>query len=188
MKINLDKAFLNAKNITQEEFVLLLFLEMKGDFQRTLDSLVRKDFVTSDKVGNKYFVNVHGHDIIADSAIAEIKSNEYSELAQKLKDLYPKGKKSGPYPWTEGIQLICKRLSLFEKKYGKFSDDDIYDATKRYIEAFNGNYTYMKTLKYFICAEKNVNGSIESSSDLLTFIENKGQEDSLSNDWSSILV
>ena len=57
---------------------------------------------------------------------------------------------------------------------------------------FNGDYTYMRILKYFIWKDEkklNQNGElyIEETSDLASYIENEGQEDSIENDWTSTL-
>ena len=91
------------------------------------------------------------------------------------------------YYWTDGISLIIKRLKIFFKKYGIYSNEIIIDATKRYVDSFNGDYRFMKLLKYFIFKEKKgEGGDVESSSDLLNFIENNEGEE-LSNDWSTEL-
>ena len=46
----------------------------------------------------------------------------------------------------------------------------------------------MRVLKYFIWAEKvNKAGEVESTSDLLTFIENTEDLDPIRNDWTSNL-
>ena len=69
-----------------------------------------------------------------------------------------------------------------------YTKDQILQAAKKYVESFNGNYQYMKLLKYFIFKEKiGVNGEVEGDSELLNYIENAGQEENLRNDWTSTL-
>lgn len=46
----------------------------------------------------------------------------------------------------------------------------------------------MRTLKYFIFRDRNNLGEAEASSDLLTYIENAGQEQNLKEDWMSTIV
>ena len=62
----------------------------------------------------------------------------------------------------------------------------IINATKKYIESFNGDYKYAQLLKYFI--SKKVDG--EKGSRLFAYIENADQED-LGNennvDWTNAL-
>ncbi len=75
------------------------------------------------------------------------------------------------------------------KKYGIFPDEAIINATKRYVEGFNDNYTYMRTLRYFLWREeKGASGDVESKSDLLTYLENSEEEKDLRNDWTSTIV
>lgn len=121
--------------------------------------------------------------VLADSSVDD--DTKITELATKLKELYPKGKKEGTNQfWADGVSIIVKRLKIFYKKYGFYDNDIIIKATENYIKSFNGDYRFMKTLKYFLWSEKvNKAGEVEPTSDLLTYIENAGEIDELSNDW-----
>ena len=108
------------------------------------------------------------------------KNQKTDYLATQLKGVFPKGKKEGTnYYWAEGVALIIRRLKLFFKKYGnEFTDEQIIQASKKYVEGFNGNYQYMRLLKYFIFKEKiGAGGEVEGDSELISYIENAGQED-----------
>ena len=114
----------------------------------------------------------------------------FSALATKLKEIFPKGKKDGTnYYWADGVALIVRRLKLFFKKYGDgYTSEQIVQAAEKYVQGFNGNYQYMKLLKYFIFKEKvGANGEVEGESDLISYIENAGQEETLRNDWTTTL-
>ena len=121
--------------------------------------------------------------VLADSSVDD--DTKITELATKLKELYPKGKKEGTNQfWADGVSIIVKRLKIFYKKYGFYDNDIIIKATEDYIKSFNGDYRFMKTLKYFLWSEKvNKAGEVEPTSDLLTYIENAGEIDELSDDW-----
>lgn len=121
--------------------------------------------------------------VLADSSVDD--DTKITELATKLKELYPKGKKEGTNQfWADGVSIIVKRLKIFYKKYGFYDNDTIIKATEDYIKSFNGDYRFMKTLKYFLWSEKvNKAGEVEPTSDLLTYIENADEVDELSNDW-----
>lgn len=102
------------------------------------------------------------------------------ELAEKLRELYPKGKKPGTaYMWRDSTAYIVKRLQAFEKKYGKFEHEDIIKATQKYVNSFNGNYGYMQLLKYFIFKD--------DTSQLLSYISNLDDEDDCQIDWNTAL-
>ena len=82
-----------------------------------------------------------------------------------------------------------RRLNTFFLKYGdSYTDEQILNAARQYVEGFNGNYRYMRLLKYFIFKESlNANNEVEGGSELLTYIENEGQEDTLKDNWTSTL-
>lgn len=105
--------------------------------------------------------------------------DRFSILAKKLQELYPSGRKqcgNTSYPWRDSHAIITKRLKALVKKYGEcFTDEQAIEATRKYVESFNGNYTYMQLLKYFIFKNLARNGEIEESSQLLSYIENKDE-------------
>ena len=128
--------------------------------------------------------------MIVDSDKKQEPNDRLVQLATRLKEIFPKGKKDGTnYYWADGVALIVRRLKLFFKKYGNtYTDEQIIQATSKYVEGFNGNYTYMRLLKYFIFKEKvGAAGEVEGDSELISYIENFGQEDTLSRDWNTEL-
>lgn len=121
------------------------------------------------------------------SSISNKSQNRYIELAEKLRELYPNGKKEGTiYYWRDSAKVIASRLINFFKKYGDYSDEEVIQATQKYINSFNGNYTLMQLLKYFI-SKKDKQG--EDTSMLASYLENLGEEDINTNtgDWMSEL-
>lgn len=58
---------------------------------------------------------------------------------------------------------------------GNILHENLIRATQKYVEGHNGNYRLMRTLKYFIWKEeRGAAGDVESTSDLLTYLENAG--------------
>ena len=128
--------------------------------------------------------------MIIDSDKQQEPKDRLNLLAIRLKEIFPKGKKDGTnYYWADGVALIVRRLQLFFKKYGNtYTDEQIIQATEKYVQGFNGNYQYMRLLKYFILKEKvGAAGEVEGDSELISYIENAGQEENLRNDWTSTL-
>ena len=77
-------------------------------------------------------------------------------------------------------------LKAFVKKFGdKYRDEDIIEATKRYINSFNGDYRFMQLLKYFILKRVIVEGEIEETSQLLSYLSNSNEDER--QDWTSML-
>lgn len=112
-----------------------------------------------------------------------IDTDRYDKLADKLRELYPKGRKEGTsYLWRDSHAKIANKLRTLVKKYNfKFTDEQAINATKRYIESFNGNYSYMQLLKYFILKKDKDTG--EENSQLMSYIENEDYTDAANDDW-----
>ena len=110
-------------------------------------------------------------------------------LGERMRELFPKGIKTGSTAWRSNRRDITLRLQKFFKLYGdRWTSDEIYEATKRYVESFNGDYTYMRALKYFIMkSEKKEYGDgnvrIEDTSELATWLENGEDMTANNDDW-----
>ena len=194
--IIISKNGLDKNNITINEMIALLMINYQCNIELIAESLKQKGFIVSN---NELFAKVpykitnSGAEIIesvtADSMSTKDNDASLISLADELKKIYPKGKKDGTnYYWADGVQLIVKRLKLFFKKYGdKYSYQQIIDATKKYIESFNGDYRYMKLLKYFIFKDKVGAINVEEESELVNYIENSNEDSLIKNNWDSVL-
>lgn len=197
INFSIDDEKYTALNIQENELLLLLSLLSSSNLDSTKSSIISKGFITAkyDKDFNpiSWTITEKGMEVLnniikTSKEVNRRKEKELEELAKKLKELYPSGKKPGtPFYWAEGKTLIVRRLQLFFRKYGEYPPEEILKATKAYINSFNGDYTWMRILKYFIFKEvKGVNGEIEGTSDLLNYIENKDSVDN--TDWTDRIV
>lgn len=196
MKMTIESDAMCRHGTCIGEVLLLLEIANGVNHAQVLDNLVKKGYITA--ATGQRFVTQKTY-ALTDKAKALLenvnldsmdagkpKIRDLESLAVKLKEIFPKGKKPGTAQyWAEGTALIVKRLRVFFKKYGEdYTDEQILSAAEKYVKSFNGNYSYMRTLKYFIWAEKpNKAGEVESTSDLLTFMENYS-EDSQDRDWN----
>ena len=198
MNICLSKEACSTNNITLGEALLMLAIANKANLEEAEQALIKKGYITADR--NDLFQQIgwrltnKGAEIIDSVIIDSDKQQEPKDrlnlLAVRLKEIFPKGKKDGTnYYWADGVALIVRRLQLFFKKYGNtYTDEQIIQATEKYVQGFNGNYQYMRLLKYFILKEKvGAAGEVEGDSELISYIENAGQEENLRNDWTSTL-
>ena len=196
--ICLNKKAAQQNGITIDEALLMLVIHNKANLERAEGALIQKGFITAER--NNLFQQVGWRltnkgtemldSVIMDSDKEQEPQDRLIQLATRLKEIFPKGKKDGTnYYWTEGVALIVRRLKLFFRKYGnKFTDEQIIQAAEKYVQGFNGNYRYMRLLKYFIFKEEvGANGEVEGGSELINYIENADQTDSLKNDWTSTL-
>lgn len=196
--ICLNKKAAQQNGITIDEALLMLAIHNKADLERAEKALIQKGLITAER--NDLFQQVGWRltnkgtevldSVIMDSDKEQEPQDRLIQLATRLKEIFPKGKKDGTnYYWADGVALIVRRLKLFFKKYGnKFTDEQIIQAAEKYVQGFNGNYQYMRLLKYFIFKEKvGANGEVEGDSELISYIENADQTDDLKTDWTSIL-
>lgn len=133
--------------------------------------------------------------VMADSNLGVSASSEerFVNLANKLRELFPAGKKPGyAYTWRDSTSCIVDRLKKFIMKYGDYPDEDIINATKKYVNSFNGNYQYMQLLKYFIWKNKvtggelidgRMVGEVEKQSQLAAYIEDTEEEVPAGHSW-----
>lgn len=194
MNLCISKEGCIKNNTTVDKAIVLFAVANKVNYDDIIDQLLKEGLITN------HYNSLYKPDglvlthtgaelldaIVTDSDKIQNPDELLEELATSLKVIFPQGKKEGTnYYWTEGIALIKRRLKLFFKKYGNsYTNEQIIQAAKKYVESFNGNYMYMKLLKYFIFKEKVNANEVEGESELLNYIENAGQENELSTDWA----
>jgi hypothetical protein len=180
MNIFINEAMLEKYNLSLAEALILITSEIAEKNNTTLDYILRvmklKNYILSDGSLNPLCLNIvkglsksNTHNKIEKIDLSFIKS---------LQNIFPEGKKEGTnIYWRGNSSEVRKKLEMFIAKNPHITKDDILNAAKRYVQSFNGNYSYMRTLKYFISKNENKNGEIINSSDLLTFIENKNNKE-----------
>lgn len=164
----------------------------------TYKSLVDKGLITKangtmQSLNRKYSATEKGI-VLADELIADSEKNivdkedSIKELADKLRSIYPEGKMGGTsYYYRCNRADIIRKLKSFFRRYGEYTSEQIIEATQRYINSFNGNYTYLRLLKYFIWKDENKDGETLQVSQLADWIENKNETNATNTDWTTTL-
>ena len=190
-KVSINKDVLEKYNLSMDEFLVLLLTYNKANIQEVKQSLVEKGLADFSVYDDELVISSTTKDLITsitiDSDVKVIsKDKEFKELADKLKELFPKGKKAGTtYMWRDSTAVIARKLKTLVVKYDyQFTEEQAIKATKAYVESFNGDYTYMQLLKYFILKSL-PDGEIKS--DFMSYIENEGDENDMGNDWNTSL-
>ena len=193
MKIEVSDEICKKYNLSIEEALVLIGLKyssqevfQKLNKERFLLNLGSSIFEEETKYKLSRKANEALSCILAESTNAVAKRvTNIEELADKLRDIYPNGKIFNTNYYYRGNKGdIVNKLKTFFKRYGtKYTDEQIISATQKYINSFNGNYTYLKLLKYFIWKDERLKG--ESVQSLLAdFIENESSEDTTNTDWT----
>lgn len=109
--------------------------------------------------------------------------DRFLNLAAKLIELFPKGRKEGTnYMWRDSKAIIAKRLKAVVKKYDvEFTDEQAVEATRRYVASFNGDYRYMQLLKYFLMKKNTLTG--DENSQFLSYLENDDSSNPNDTNW-----
>ena len=193
MNLFINEDLLKKYNLTINEFLLLIFLAREGNVQQCIDSLFAKDMLeTGISHPDLIVVDQHIRDIIdtilveSDTKVSN-KEEFFTSVANKLRELYPKGNKPCTnYSWRGSTAEIVKKLKNLVAKYNcKFTEEEAINATKAYIESFNGDYRYMKLLKYFLLKTPiNNNGDIEVQSEFMSYLENKDCMNRNNDNWT----
>lgn len=193
MKIEVSDEICKKYNLSIEEALVLIGLKyssqevfQKLNKERFLLNLGSSIFEEETKYKLSRKANEALSCILAESIdVVAKRTTNIEELADKLRDIYPNGKIFNTnYYYRCNRQDIINKLKTFFKMYGtKYTDEQIINATQKYVNSFNGNYTYLKLLKYFIWKDERLKG--ESVQSLLAdFIENESSEDTTNTDWT----
>lgn len=190
MNIAINEDICKKYGLRLPELLLILSIKLE-DIRTTMSSLESKQAVIKDMFEG-YLVTQRWDDIASNILLDSDKENQSPDrivnLASKLMEIFPKEKKAGTNHYFRGnLKDTSLKLKKFFKLYGnKYSDEQILNAAKAYVSSFNGNYTYMRILKYFLWKDDKKLGEdgkyyIEETSDLATWIENAGSTNN--QDW-----
>ena len=178
----------------------IALLAISSNDEDTYQNLVNKGLISKvngslQSLNKKYHATEEGislaNELLADSEVAvEALSTHIEELADKLREIYPGGRIPGTSYYYKGNKTdIVRKLKSFIARYGdSVTSEQIIDATKRYIASFNGNYKYLKLLKYFIWQDERRDGETLRNSMLMDFIENEDQINHTNSDWTTTMV
>lgn len=186
--INTDE--LKKSNIDIDVFLYTLSVYLgKPINSKTIQDSLAKRFITYfsvDRDNNPLNVNIAEEGIKTVDKIlidSEFKAKpegdkKYDDIAEAIRELFPKGMKrvgKKEYPWRESKAVIAHRLKIMVKKFTKdFTLEEAVDATKRYVDSFKDDTTFMKTLPYFLWKMDNSTGMF--TSDFLKYLENEDAE------------
>lgn len=192
MNVTINSSVLQKYNLSIKEFLVLYLCFLETDIEKTINSLVDKKIADKNLYNNiDLILSDNTKELIATILVESDKAvvnnqEKFNQLAEKMRDLYPAGKKPGTtYYWKDSVPIIARKLETLVSKFNvNFTEEEVLNATKRYIDSFNGDYRYMQLLKYFILKTDRTTGEVRS--ELLAFLANEDEEDSA--DWTTNLV
>lgn len=189
MKITINCDLANDAGITLEELSVLFYYLMNG-------TGILNDVICNTLWEKNFLIKVEDGYIINNNKLSEIgswidtnytavigKDEEFNNLASKMREIFPDGRKAGTaYYWRDSVPIIAKKLKTVVDRFNvQFTEEQALAATRRYVESFNGDYRFMQLLKYFILKTDKATGDIRS--DFLSLLQNPESNDLLGDNW-----
>lgn len=194
MKITIDEDVCRKNGLELSDLFAILYIRCTDNVEKHKEYIANNEIIINKD--NQYFIDAAYSELVDSILLTSDKSIpeklDCEKLAIDMRQLFPKGIKTGSSAWRGNLREITLRLQKFFKLYGSdWTEEQILAATKRYIESFNGDTKFMRILKYFILkSEKKFNEEgkfvVEEVSELATWLENDDleKEDTL---WQSEL-
>lgn len=203
MKTVLNEKICLKHNLTLQELLVALAVR-GGKVNEVVNNLVSREVIV--ERNGEYYITQHWNDVVdeilCDSANngIDLSDERLLALAKRVQECFPVMKMRNAYGQETPFYYRCNKteiknkLKKFLTVYGDVPDDDIVDATKRYVTTYaSKGYVGMRLAKYFIIKEdRKLHADeeihVEEISDLATFLENKTDEEETANivngdDW-----
>lgn len=181
MKITLDEKTCLKNKLTLQETLIATAVSM-GNYKSVFDNMINRHVlgIMGQRVDSKWEDTIKNL-IDAEDARFEALAIKVQECFPKQKMMYANGTAS-PFYFRCNKTEIKNKLKKFLTIYGEVSDEDILDATKRYVASYAPKgYRGMRLAKYFIIKDDRKLSAddevhVEQLSDLATFLENKTED------------
>lgn len=192
MKTVLNEKICLKHKLTLQELLVALAVR-GGKVNEVVDNLVSREVIV--ERNGEYYITQHWNDVV-DEILCDSTNNgvDLSDerllaLAKRVQECFPVMKMRNAYGQDTPFYYRCNKteiknkLKKFLTVYGDVPDDDIVNATKRYVATYaSKGYVGMRLAKYFIIKEDrklhaDEEMHVEEISDLATFLENKTDEE-----------
>lgn len=181
MKITLDEKTCLKNKLTLQEALIATAVSM-GNYKSVFDNMINRHVlgIMGQSVDSKWKDTIKN--------LIDTEDERFEALATKVQECFPKQKMmyangtASPFYFRCNKTEIKNKLKKFLTIYGEVADEDIIDATKRYVASYAPKgYRGMRLAKYFIMkddrklmADDEIH--VEEISDLATFLENKTED------------
>jgi hypothetical protein len=156
----------------------------KPPFQHVCYSLIEagKRALADNCVSNKHILKTANKEAI---------KKRCDLLAPKLMEIYPLGKKPGTSLVWRGYKTgVSEKLQKLIEGGNDFTDEEAITATQAYVTGFNGIYTNMRILPYFLSKNEIVGGEVKKTCDFMSYVEDirsNPTQSSMKQDWDVAL-
>lgn len=189
MKIVLNETQCLKNKLTLQEALIATAISL-GGYNETINNMILRGIVndTHTEVLSDWKSIIKKLNSDESKGTTNLSDERLDSLAVKLQNCFPKQKMIYPNGIASPFYFRCNKTEIKNKLkkfltiYGDVTDEDIIDATKRYVASYAPKgYRGMRLSKYFIMkddrklmADDEVH--VEEISDLATFLENKTED------------
>ena len=189
MKIVLNETQCLKNKLTLQEALIVTAISL-GGYDEAINNMILRGIVngTHTEVLSDWKSIIKKLTSDVSESATDLSDGRLDSLAAKLQECFPKQKMIYPNGVASPFYFRCNKteiknkLKKFLTVYGNVTDEDIIDATKRYVASYAPKgYRGMRLAKYFIMkddrklmADDEVH--VEEISDLATFLENKTED------------
>lgn len=102
---------------------------------------------------NKVKLQLNSDDADFDLVRVSISQKDFfTELAERMRVLWPAGEKDGKWPWRDSVGNLSRRLETLwkDRDFKEKTIEECLMVARKYLAQFEDNAKYMQTLKYFI--------------------------------------
>ena len=167
MKYVLDDVVAEKMGLSLPQVLALMLIKTGADIKWVLSELMDKEAIVA--IGTpptRYMLTQRWSDLCDNVLLTSDKyvpsEDVIVPIAEKLMQIFPQGKKPGtPYYWKCNKREVTLKLKSFFKLYGNtYTEEQIINAARDYVDSFNGDYRFMRLLKYFIWKKDGEQGEI----------------------------
>ena len=189
MKIVLNETQCLKNKLTLQEALIATAVSL-GGYDKTLNNMILRGIVngTHTEVLSDWKNIIKKLNSDESKGTTDLSDERLDSLAANLQECFPKQKMIYPNGIASPFYFRCNKteiknkLKKFLTVYGDVTDENIIDATKRYVASYAPKgYRGMRLAKYFIMkddrklmADDEIH--VEEISDLATFLENKTED------------
>jgi hypothetical protein len=132
MNYTINEDVASKHHLTINDVLLMMLIKNKCDIENNIESLLHRDIITKSALFNDIKLTQHWNEelqkVLLDSDKVIPKTNDLTYLVTTLRNIYPKGIKSGSAAWRGNVREITLRLQKFFKIYGStYNEEDIIE-------------------------------------------------------------
>lgn len=192
-KMQFDKDFIKKLGLPEDEALLLYLIYTKDGIEKTAQSLMNKKLIKPMMLAG-YILTSDGNKYINKNLYSKENKDSLRDIAKAIIACYPLGTREGTSKqWRGNEKEIADRLRLLQERNDfTFTKEEAVKATEEYVKSFNGQYTYMMFLKYFVIKikyDEKGNSVIESTlQDYIENTRNGGKNvNENNNNWTTVI-